>query len=482
MTVFPGVVGKSWLCCLLLCSGFLLSCQHEDKFTDSSSARLDFSTDTVKFDTIFTTIGSVTKQFMVYNRNKEAVRTSVSLGDGSLYRLNIDGISGNHLENLEIRGNDSAFIFVEVTVDPQNSNSPMVVLDSIQFMTNGNLQDVKLMAFGQDVHLYNDSLIGNAHWVADKPYLIYNSVMVDSLCTLDIDAGAQIYFHNNSSLIVSGRLHVNGTKDEPVVFQGDRLEKYYADKPGQWGATYLIDGNTYYFGNIHFLRGSSGNTIDYAIIKNGTKGIQIDNHVDDETTLTISNTVISEMSIAGIYAQSANVNVYNTLIYNCNYYAAALTLGGNYNFVHTTLVNYTARHTMPSLVLNNYYTSDNSINIYDFKAHFANSIIHGSLNSELIIDEGFDYDTQFEFQFENCLLKIDPRFEMDDTTLFKNIVSGQTELPRFVNAAEGDFHLDTLSSAKDMGNPAYLIDWPLDLDGNQRDKLPDLGAYERIEQ
>lgn len=470
------------LCGLLLCGGVLLSCHDDAKFTDSPSARLEFSTDTVKFDTVFTTIGSVTKQFRVYNRNKEAVRTSVSLADKGYYRLNIDGVATNNYTNLEIRGNDSAFIFVEVTIDPQDNNSPVVVLDSIQFNTNGNVQDVKLMAFGQDVHFYNDSLIGDTHWVADKPYLIYNSVMVDTLCTLDIDAGVQIYFHNNSSLIVEGRLHVNGTKDEPVVFQGDRLDEYYADKPGQWGASYEINGNKYYFGNIHFLTGSSGNTINYAVIKNGTKGIQIDNHVDGETTLTLSNTVISNMSISGIYAQTANLDVYNTLIYNCDYYAAALTLGGKYNFVHTTLVNYAARHLMPSLVINNHYTRDDEFHVYDLEAHFANSVIHGSLASELMIDEALDYDTQFDFLFENCMLKVDPRFAMDDTTLFKNIVSAPTDLPRFVNPAEGDFRLDTLSAAKDRGNPAYLIDYPLDLDGVERDSLPDLGAYERIEQ
>ena len=471
------------MCGLLLCGGVLLSCHDDAKFTDSPSARLEFSTDTVKFDTIFTTIGSITKQFRVYNRNKEAVRTSVSLADKGYYRLNIDGVATNNYTDLEIRGNDSAFIFVEVTIDPQNSNSPIVVLDSIQFNTNGNVQDVKLMAFGQDVHFYNDSLIGNTHWINDKPYLIYNSVMVDSLCTLDIDAGVQLYFHNNSSLIVSGTIHVNGTQEEPVVFQGDRLEEYYEDKPGQWGATYMIQGIKYYFGNIHILSGSCGNTINYAIIRNGTKGIQIDNHVDEETTLTLSNTVIENMSIAGIYAQTAYLNVYNTLIYNCDYYAAALTLGGKYDFVHTTLANFSARHTLPLLVFNDHYTVKDTITVYKFSAHFANSIIYGSLNSELVIDRMFPADeTEFDFKFENCMLKINPQFDISDTSLFVNMITDPTELPRFVNAAEGDFHLDTLSAAKDKGNAAYLIDFPLDLDGVVRDSLPDLGAYERIEQ
>ena len=221
------------------------------------------------------------------------------------------------------------------------------------------------------------------------------------------------------------------------------------------------------------------------MIKNGTKGIQIDNHVDDETTLTLSNTVISNMSIAGIYAQTANLDVYNTLIYNCDYYAAALIYGGRYNFVHTTLVNYAGRHLKPSLVFNNHYTikkqnEKDEAHFFGFDAYFANSIIHGSLASEISID--VDTSAHFAFQFENCMLKVDPRFEMNDTALFKNVISDVTELPRFVNPAEGDFHLDTLSAAKDKGKAAYLIDFPLDLDGVVRDSLPDLGAYERIEQ
>ena len=144
-----------------------------------------------------------------------------------------------------------------------------------------------------------------------------------------------------------------------------------------------------------------------------------------------------------------------------------------------------ARHLKPSLVFNNHYSiskenEKDEVHLFDFDAHFVNSIIHGSLTSEIVID--VDIDAHFAFQFENCMLKINPQFDISDTSLFVNMITDPTDLPRFVNPAEGDFHLDTLSAAKDKGNADYLIDFPFDLDGVARDSLPDLGAYERIEQ
>jgi hypothetical protein len=245
-----------------------------------------------------------------FKENKDAVRTTVRLANGrqSFFRLNIDGVPTDEYKDLEISGHDSAYVFVEVNVDPQNQNNPMVITDSVVFLTNGNLSDVKLVAYGQDVNLLNDSVIGTQHWTNNKPYLVYNSVLLDSLKTLTIDAGVRVHFHSNSSLLIKGKLLVNGTKEEPVIFQGDRLENWFETKPGQWGAAILNDSVSYQLGGIHFLDGSTDNVIDYAIIKNGIKGIQVDNHTNSsKPTLTLSNTIIQDMSLAGLYAQTSNV-------------------------------------------------------------------------------------------------------------------------------------------------------------------------------
>ena len=58
------------ICTLLL--NLLAGCDGLDEnYSTNPNHRLSFSTDTLSFDTVFTTIGSATKQFMVYNKNSE---------------------------------------------------------------------------------------------------------------------------------------------------------------------------------------------------------------------------------------------------------------------------------------------------------------------------------------------------------------------------------------------------------------------------
>jgi hypothetical protein len=56
---------------------------------------------------------------------------------------------------------------------------------------------------------------------------------VDTGQTLTIGPGTQIFLHDQSSMVIWVKLLVNGTKDAPVVFQGDRLEEYYRIVAGQ---------------------------------------------------------------------------------------------------------------------------------------------------------------------------------------------------------------------------------------------------------
>ena len=130
-------------------------------------------------------------------------------------------------------------------------------------------------------------------------------MLVDTLETLTIEAGVQIHFHKSSSLIVKGTLLVNGTIEEPVVFQGDRLEEMYDDIPGQWGVVALVDG-------------SLNNRIENAIIKNAIVGIQVGEYVASVgTNLYLSNTRIENMTYAGLYMFNSSVYTANCLIANC---------------------------------------------------------------------------------------------------------------------------------------------------------------------
>jgi len=466
----------------------LISCRETDIFTNDSDAKLSFSTDTVHFDTIFTTIGSTTQQFRFYNPNKDAIKTTIKLAGGtnSNYRLNIDGLSTNEITDYEILGNDSAFVFVEVTIDPLNSNSPLVIDDSVVFYTNGNIQDVNLVAFGQDVHLYSDSVIESQTWINDKPYLIYSSILVNSNSTLTIDSGVKVYFHNESALWVLGTLKVLGTSDLPVSFSGDRLEEWYRIAPGQWYGVYRNDSIEYLTGGIQFWQGSKDNVIDHAIIENGVKGIQVDLVGDSPNpTLILSNSIIKNMSSIGLLAQSSNVLVYNSLIANCGMYAVVLSLGGHYEFYHTTIGNYyefDSRKT-ESLALNNYYVVNDIATVFPFNAKFGNCIVYGNIENELVVDKYPTEEAPFTYVFDHCLMKLGKDFNTTDTNIFKKIIRHKDSLPKFMDTFESDYRLDTLSAAKDKGSPFYSNYFPTDLAGKDRtlDKGPDLGAYERIE-
>lgn len=466
---------------------FLLavSCQKEN-FSNDPALKLSFSTDTLMFDTVFTTIGSATRYFKVYNRNKsDLIITTVSLagGNSSPYRINIDGEPSHQAKDVVLRARDSLFVFVEVTVDPTDQNSPMLIPDSVVFETNGNFQNVKLMSWGQDVHMLRGQILyTNTLFTADKPYLIIDSLWVLPGVELSIDPGAHIHLHNNTLVHVAGSLKVNGLPDDPVIFEGDRLEMFYRDKAGQWGGIWL-------------RAGSRDNHINWAEIKNGILGVVVDTFsVVGMPTLKIENTKIINMSYTALYARGAIVEAGNCLFANVAYYPVALTLGGRYRFYHCTIANYWGQYINrkgPALFLNNYYEYQLEppdgpwyLETRDLEeAYFANCIIYGTRSNELEVDNiynGQPVDAQMNYKFENTILRVDTGFDLNDETRFVNLV---TENPKFIDPKKNDFQLDTLSPAKDFGLYNIAISFPVDLNNVSRldDEGPDLGAYERVE-
>lgn len=455
---------------------FFGSCEKEH-FSGDPSAKLLFSVDTLMFDTVFTSIGTITLEFTVHNPNKESVMiSSVSMGNGtdSFFRMNVDGRKGLFVEDVPIEGGDSLYIFVEATIDPLNVNNPMVVQDSIVFITNSNIQDVDLVAWGQDVHLINGEVINSQTWINDKPYLIYNSMMVDTLEVLSISPGTRLYFHKGSSMYISGTLKVYGTLDEPVFFQGDRLDEMYKDIPGQWSG-------------IYFINGSAGNEINYANIFNGITGIHLGNFYSNDLPpdLKLSNTIIQHMTYAGISSIGAEIEANNCLIADCGAFTTALTTGGSYEFIQCTFANYWgwSYRATPTFLLSNYYNlNDTALFTGDLiQAEFGNCIIYGSLENEVFIDE-FETGGVFNYTFDHCLVKADTSVDVAGSANFKNVWIN--EVPGFISPGEFNFQLDTLAFAKDLGLVQIAEQFPIDLLGNSRldDSGPDLGAYERIDE
>ena len=164
---------KKYFYIALIFSIPLISCKKDHLITNNQNATLHFSQDTVLFDTIFTSIGSITKELMVYNNNDFDIITNVSLNGSSQahFRMNVDGEPGSEINDVLIRANDSIFIFIEVTIDPTNTNTPYIVSDSLTFNTGNKKQTVDLVAYGQDAYFHTANTYGNIINNNDKSYV-----------------------------------------------------------------------------------------------------------------------------------------------------------------------------------------------------------------------------------------------------------------------------------------------------------------------
>ena len=468
---------RNYILVPLLISLLIFSCQRND-ITEIGDMQPKFSTDTLSFDTVFQTVGSATRYFMVYNPYSvplEIDEVRLARGSDSPFRINFNGRSATQLFDISIPADDSLYVFTEVTVDPAEND--LLEKDSLMFTVKGNYSDVKLIAYGRDVHLINDSVVETQNWTADKPYLISNSMAVNENAVLTIEAGCQLHFSKNSRLLVLGTIIADGSAEEPIVFQGDRLEEMYSDVSGQWQGIWLT-------------KLSKDNYFNHTEIKNAHIGIQVDSVQNSNPMLTILNSKVQHHSVFGIYAQMSSIFAANLLAADCGYHALALTRGGAYRFYHSTIANYwrSTVRTTPSVLLNNYYVHDGAAYIYNLtEAYFGNCIITGNVKDEI----GGDFYTEgveVNYIFENTLFKIsdDSGLDPNDTQHFINTIINKD--PKFLDIYAYDFRLDTLSPAKDKGNKDIVNQFPellnFDILNQSRisDTAPDLGAYERIEE
>ena len=100
---------------LLALTGLFLACSNYDSFSNNPSFRLEFSDDTVRFDTLVSTISSPTKTLYVFNKNSDGLRVSnirLQKGSESLFRVNVDGeyLAYGSGYDYQIRKNDSIII------------------------------------------------------------------------------------------------------------------------------------------------------------------------------------------------------------------------------------------------------------------------------------------------------------------------------------------------------------------------------------
>jgi hypothetical protein len=505
---------KLFLLLLISALAALTSCRKDFDF-EPSSGGLQFSKNTVYLDSIFTGISSSTYRLKVYNRsNKDLSIPKIELGNtnNSKFRLMIDGLTGENgagksFNNVEILANDSLFIFIEATADIADANPvDFTYNDKINFYSTNEIQKVDLVAPIRDARFIfpnrplpngpKETLIINGedtaieghklatteelNWNSDKPYVVYGYAYVPEGETLTIDAGTNVHFHANSGLIIdkNAKIIINGTDDEKVNFQGDRLETSFANVPGQWG--------------IILITSNLDNEINHLTIKNATVGLLLQR--SEETTfpkLNITNSRIFNSSNVGMLARTSVVTGNNLVINNAGQIALACNHGGNYNFTHSTFNNNWSSSNQLSVLLNNFIESDNAIFVQDLiAANFTNCIIYGSNQIELLIEKREDPSNPllFNYKFKNCLIKFNninnqftnnAFYNFTNPSIYENCsiaLNGTQFRPRFESIIENKLwlqeHLNLPADESTIGTS--------DIKGVIRTIPIDLGAYQYV--
>ncbi|NOT38151.1 MAG: right-handed parallel beta-helix repeat-containing protein [Saprospiraceae bacterium] len=484
---------------LIVAFVFINSCNKEN-FTSNPEDQPEFSTDTLNFDTVFTTLGSATYSFKIYNRKKDFIKISrihIVGGANSHFKINVDGIPGHDFSNIELRPEDSIYIFCEVKINPNDplEKSPFIIQDSIVFITQGISQSVLLLARGQNANYYpsksnksnifiidlqNTTLI----WDDPKPYIVYGVVYIDN-GILEIAAGTRVHFfggitrtkdamgntifYNDGRLIVGSNasLQIKGNKDQPVILQGVRLEPTFQSVSGQWSG-------------IFFDQLSQNNSIHYATIKNNLIGLSFDSLAQAD----IQNCTFSGNSYFGMSAYASNVTASNCLFYDQGQSSVAIQGGGNYVFEYCTIANF-SNDESSCFVSNNFCLDPPFCTEYakrNLKADFVNCIFTGNNSDEFYIRIDPDASTLFNLKLDHCLLRINELLKPNQYPDFvkdycDNCFLRQGLDSLFKDISKNNFRPDSLSFLEKRAKPINGI--IIDLIGNNRDPMtPDLGCYE----
>lgn len=480
------------LVCVFLGISFV-SCKDQILTTDSD-AYIQFSADTIQFDTVFTSFGSSTRTIMVYNPNANAVRISrVWWQRGQCFFANLDGENNpDHWQDITLFGGDSLFLFVRTQIDPYNASAHPVERDTLYFEVNGHRQSIGVEAYGMDVELIRSkelcTIYPNGHrFTADKPYLIYDTILVSG--TLTIEPGATLYMHQSANIIAYGSVSALGTREQPVRIMGDRTDYLFPQVPyrvasGQWGGIYLYRLDTlcgampihYDLQHIHLLSGQVG-LFCYS------------DNANRRARMRLHNARIHNMSAYGLVLENTDAEVSNTEISNCASFGMYLC-GGTHRVEHSSVANfygypYTTLniHNTPREDVAAVYIQASSYDMAPSQSSIYNSIITGAVQPALVIDSV--PDTGFLGCIAGCYLRCDSdsataswghsnTYALPTDTVFKNTYYKYGEYLYY------DFHLTATSAARHIGLPldSLHLDILTDLDNLPRDaQHPDAGCY-----
>lgn len=442
----------------------------EDGVDTSPSSQPEFSTDTLDMGVAFTQQGTPTRHFMVYNRHDKILSISnIALREGKSFRLNVDGTTGRTFQNIEIRPNDSIYVFVEATLPAQGSGAPAPVSDVLDFTTNGVTRSVVVTATAQDVNRLTGVVVeADQTWGGDTPYQIFDSLVVAPGATLTLQEGVRLYFHDKALLRVYGTLVSRGTAQAPVVMSGDRMDNIVTDLSfdllaSQW------DG-------IAIMPGSRGNALSHTEVRNTAIGVQAGTGAE----LELVNCNLRNSGSTVLLSSHADVRAYGTVLSEA-VGNVALLVGGTAEFNHCTFANYYLRKypTDPLVHLTHTGLEGDLDEEYEdlplLQARFDNCILYG-LSSDVSPGDLVGA----EVYFRRCLFKSAGE---DDENFIESIWDAD---PLYLTVREDyvfDYRLKAESPAAAAGDPALThAKCAVDFYGVPRDPAsPSLGAYQYVE-
>ena len=475
---------KRLLLYISIMSVCLVSCNEAPDFSSSPTLRLEFSCDTVAFDTLFSEVMSPTAKFLVRNRNDKSLRISnvqLAGGGASPFSVLVDGQYGTSMDNLEIRALDSLYVLASVTVDRNGGDVPLMVKDSLLFtLESGVQQSVLLLAYGRDAIFLHGVDVPADTTLAAGHYVVYDSLTVAQGATLSLQPGTTLYFHDKAFMKVAGRLVAEGTAAAPIVFRGDRTDRMfpylpYDRIPGQW------DG-------VVFTATSNDNRLTHCDIHSANYGIRVEQGDTTVQRITIEASKVQNFHGNALELVMARATALNSLFANAQGNCVKV-VGGDVSFVHCTIANfYVWRQRDVALALHN---SIEGAPAPLRGALFANCVIAGSKADEVkgyLTNLGDTVPGPVNYRFENSLINT---VDVADSC-FVNIRYDSLDVAPFGkehfrlidhDIFDYDFHITTESTARGLASDEYLERLPVDIDGTPRTAgVVDAGCFQYVEE
>ncbi len=473
------------------------SCRTDMDF-DPVSHPLRFSADTVYLDPVFSETASSSYLVKIYNSSNKNIKIpQLSLGKGeqSYFNLLIEGVSGKRFTNVELLAKDSLYVFVHTLGKADPLNKDFIYSDQIQVQGHSQPQHIELVTLIKDAYFLHpgkvekqvlhrvqleDQTIIEGFYLGDpdvhakntlrldnqKPYVVYGYAMIPENQTLYLEAGTQMYFHENSGIIglKGSAIQAAGTLEDPIILSHDRLEEAYAYTAGQWSGVRMQNPRS--------------STLNHVVIENAKIGLYLEN----ASHFTLRNIQLFNHSYTALEAVNSTIVGQNIVAANTQNATVVLRNGGNYLFQHCTFSNAGFRPDQTALRIEN-----NTGNPFD-RLLVQNSLLHSAIAQSFVL--AVDYPVNI--RFESTALKDTSKrnlsasvYDYSNQMLYSNTILLDTPALGtidFQDPKKNQFYYSSLMAHLiDKGDHTIARDIPIDLSGKTRTNAPDLGAYQHIE-